>query len=190
MYQGDEFAAREVQARGMGSRPDSTTWRQKAISICSVSGSAALTTGISQDLEEEFQTQTWGLSFPFPNAPMPSYPIPNLLRILCVFLIPKALWHAAPGHAPIVTPKQAFDEALPPPDAMNLRRASIAPPTENDTATPSAPSTAPKTKKPMTQFPTKVAKRSCRNLYLWGHMVVLRLLQATKLQSPSRQNPV
>ena len=58
MYQGDEFAAREVQARGMGSRLDSTTWRQKAIAICSVSGSAALTTGVSQDLEEEFQTQT------------------------------------------------------------------------------------------------------------------------------------
>lgn len=59
IYQGDEFAAREVQARGMGSRLDSTTWRQKAIAMCrAVSGSAALTTGISQDLEEEFQTQT------------------------------------------------------------------------------------------------------------------------------------
>ena len=48
----------------------------------------------------------------FLKCPNAIYPIPNSLGILSIFLITKALWCAAPGHAPIVTQKQAFDEAF------------------------------------------------------------------------------
>ena len=52
---GDEFASREVQARGMGHSKKAQKPHQLA--PVPTQGSAALTTGTSQDLEEESPAQ-------------------------------------------------------------------------------------------------------------------------------------